>query len=250
MDDKNSEIVKLVQFPSMFGLPNLSPYCMKVEVFMRMAGIDYEIIDEVNPTKGPKGKLPYIIHKGQKIGDSSFILEYLSCEFNLDLDAHLSIQEKAVAHSFQRLFEESLVWVMAYSRMNDNWSLMKEVIFGSMPIFLKAFIPNIVRKSFLSKLDAQGIGRHSREEIYHYGLKDLRAIIDQLGAKPFFMGDKVSSLDATAYAFVASLLVDELKSPLDELSKSAENLRAYRDRMQQLYFPDLNLPAEAELALV
>jgi glutathione S-transferase len=250
MDNQNSEIVKLVQFPAMFGLPNASPYCMKVETFMRIAGIPYEIIEEVNPSKGPKGKLPYIIHKGKEIADSTFILEYLSAEFNVDLDSHLSIQEKAVAHSFQRLFEESLIWVMAYNRMTDNWHVIESAWFGFLPPVLKMFLPSMLKQQFKSKLMAQGIGRHSRNEIYHYGMKDLRAIVDQLGAKPFLMGDIVSLVDTTAYAFVSSLLINEFTSPIDELSKTAENLRAYRDRMQNLYFPELNYSRRDDLASV
>jgi glutathione S-transferase len=234
MDIQNSEIVKLVQFPAMFGLPNASPYCMKVETFMRIAGIPYETIEEVNPSKGPKGKLPYIIHKGKEIPDSSFILEYLSSEFNVDLDSHLSIQEKAVAHSFQRLFEESLIWVMAYNRMTDNWHVIESAWFGFLPPVLKIFFPSMLKQ----------------HEIYHYGMKDLRAIIDQLAAKPFLMGDRVSLVDTTAYAFVSSLLIDEFTSPLDELSKTAENLRAYRDRMQNLYFPELNYSHRDDFAVV
>ena len=250
MDNQNSEIVKLVQFPAIFGLPNASPYCMKVETFMRIAGIPYETIEEVNPSKGPKGKLPYIIHKGKEIPDSSFILEYLSSEFNIDLDSHLSIQEKAVSHSFQRLFEESLVWVMAYNRMTDNWPVIESAWFGFLPPVLKMFLPSMIKQQFKSKLQAQGMGRHSKNEIYHYGMKDLRAIVDQLGAKPFLMGDRVSLVDTTAYAFIASLLIEEFTSPLDELSKMAENLRAYRDRMQNLYFPELNYSHRDDFAVV
>jgi glutathione S-transferase len=112
------------------------------------------------------------------------------------------------------------------------------------------FLPSMLKQQFKSKLMAQGIGRHSRNEIYHYGMKDLRAIVDQLGAKPFLMGDRVSLVDTTAYAFVSSLLINEFTSPIDELSKTAENLRAYRDRMQNLYFPELNYSRRDDLASV
>lgn len=250
MTQEVSEIVKLVQFPSMFGVPNMSPYCMKVETFMRITGIPYEVVQEMNPGNSPKGKLPYIIHRGKKVPDSSFILEYLSNEFNVDLDSHLSVQEKAVSHAFQRLFEESLVWVMMYRGLNDSWDILSNAWFGSIPAFIRTMISASVKKRMQQKLIAQGLGVHNRDEVYHYGMKDLRAIIDQLGAKPFFMGDRVSQLDTTAYAFVSALLIEEIKSPLDELSKTAENLRAYKERMQSLYFPEFNLVDRAKFALV
>lgn len=241
MDNQSNNKVTLVQFPAMFGLPNVSPFCMKVETFLRMASIPYEVKEEVNTTKAPKKKFPYIIHNGKKIPDSSFVLDYLSEEYCIDFNSHLSIQDQAVSRAFQRLFEENLFWVLAYSRWfeDHNWKVIKEAFFSSLPPILKGFLPNQIKKDLEVKLKAQGIGRHSKEEIYDIGLKDLRAIIDQLGAKPFFMGDRVSQIDATAYAFISNILLPEFQSPLDELSKTAENLKNYCNRMQNLYFPEL-----------
>ena len=53
-------MIKLMQFPRMFGLPNPSPFCIKVEVLLKMAGLAYECEFVANPGKGPKGKLPAI----------------------------------------------------------------------------------------------------------------------------------------------------------------------------------------------
>ena len=241
MDNQEAKQITLVQFPTMFSVPNLSPFCMKVETFLRMANISYTVKEELNPANAPKKKFPYIIHNGQKIPDSSFILDHLSREFNLDFNAHLSIQELAVARAFQRLFEENFLWVLAYSRWfeDKNWKMVKEAFFSMLPPILKGVLPNQIKRDMENKMKIQGMGSHSREEIYQIGMQDLRAIIDQLGAKPFFMGDQVSLVDATAYAFIANVLLPEFESPLDGLAKSAENLKAYCERMQGLYFPEL-----------
>ena len=58
--------VKLYQFPSAWGLPNPSPFCMKLEVFLRLAEIPYEIVTWPDPRKAPKGKLPFIEHEGNR----------------------------------------------------------------------------------------------------------------------------------------------------------------------------------------
>ena len=34
MNNQNNNKVTLVQFPAMFGLPNVSSFCMKVETFL------------------------------------------------------------------------------------------------------------------------------------------------------------------------------------------------------------------------
>ena len=46
-------MIELHQFPRAFGLPNPSPPCMKVESYLRLAGLDYRIETLVNPAKAP-----------------------------------------------------------------------------------------------------------------------------------------------------------------------------------------------------
>ena len=51
-------MITLHQFARVWDIPNLSPFCSKVETYLRMAGIPYEVADAIPPT-APKGKLPY-----------------------------------------------------------------------------------------------------------------------------------------------------------------------------------------------
>ena len=70
-------MIKLYQFQPAFGLPNASPFCMKVENYLRMAVLPYEIAPNASHFKAPKGKLPYIEDGAKVVADSSFIIEYL-----------------------------------------------------------------------------------------------------------------------------------------------------------------------------
>ena len=70
-------MIKLYQYPPMFGLPNPSPFCMKLETWLRMTGLPFEIERIVDPRKGPKGKVPWVDDQGKKIADSAFIIEHL-----------------------------------------------------------------------------------------------------------------------------------------------------------------------------
>jgi glutathione S-transferase len=93
-----------------------------------------------------------------------------------------------------------------------------------------------VRKGVRKALYLQGIGRHSRDEIYEIGKADLSALSTWLGGKPYFMGDVASSLDAIAYAFLANILVPPFDSPLKSHAMSLGNLWPYCERMrEQLY---------------
>jgi hypothetical protein len=44
--------IKLFQFSRMLGIPNISPFCCKLETWLRIAGVSYEVVDTSDPRKG------------------------------------------------------------------------------------------------------------------------------------------------------------------------------------------------------
>ena len=97
---------------------------MKVETYLRMVGLPYEVINGVLPFKAPKKKLPYIEDGTQIIADSGFILKYFKQTYGDKLDENLSDHEKASAHALSRLFEENLYWsscIAGGSRSQFTW---------------------------------------------------------------------------------------------------------------------------------
>src|SRR5690348_4249172 len=76
MTDTARPAIKLFQFPRMFAIPNLSPFCCKLETWLRMARIPYEVTT-ADPRGAPKGKLPFIEEAGVRIADTSLIIEHL-----------------------------------------------------------------------------------------------------------------------------------------------------------------------------
>jgi glutathione S-transferase len=95
-------MIKLYQFNPAWGLPNPSPFCMKVETYLRMASLPYEAINNAVPFKAPKKKLPYIEDGTRLVADSGFILKYLKLNYGDILDENLSDHEKARAHALSR----------------------------------------------------------------------------------------------------------------------------------------------------
>lgn len=103
-------MITLYQFPPAYGLPNASPFCMKVETYLRMAGLPYRSEYGFHIPKAPKGKLPYIEDDGRVIADSGLILDYLKATHGNPLDGHLSPAERATALAFVRLLDEHFFW--------------------------------------------------------------------------------------------------------------------------------------------
>ncbi|HYB10921.1 MAG TPA: glutathione S-transferase family protein [Alphaproteobacteria bacterium] len=231
-------MIKLYQFPTAFGVPNPSPFCVKVEVLLKMAGLDYESIVSTNPGKGPKGKLPAIEDKGKMIGDSEFIRLHIERQYGIDFDKGLDGRERAVAHAFARLFEERTYWALVYSRWIDesNWPKVHSAFFGSMPPVLRTVLPAMFRKKVRGYLNGHGIGRHSQDEIYALGVSDIRSAADWLGEKHYFMGEAPTGVDATVYAFTENLISPPHETPMKAEALRHANVVAYTRRMRERYF--------------
>lgn len=231
-------MIKLYQFPPAFGLPNASPFCMKLETYLRMTGLPFEIARHANHMKAPKGKLPYIEDNGRKIGDSGFVIDYLKATYGDPLDGKLDARQRAESLAWRRLMEENLYWAAVYSRWFDpaGWPLTKQIFFGKLPAALRWTLPTLARRGIRRQLAGHGIGRHSGEEIYHIGKADITALADFLGDKPYFMGDEPASIDAVAYAFLANLIWVPVDSPLKRHAARFSNLEAYCQRMKARYF--------------
>ncbi|MEK7261627.1 MAG: glutathione S-transferase family protein [Pseudomonadota bacterium] len=231
-------MITLYQFPPAWGLPNASPFCMKVETYLRMCNLPYTTVNVLNPAKGPKGKLPYITDGSNIVADSGLILDYLKKIYGDALDARLGSIERAQALAWQRLLEEHLYWCAVYDRwaVNENWALTKPAFFGALPPAVRDLVAALARRGQLRALRGHGVGRHTSGEIYALGCADLTALSDFLADKPFFLGAEPTALDATAYAFLVNLLWVPIDSPLTRHVRSFENFIAYVKRMKQRYY--------------
>jgi glutathione S-transferase len=231
-------VIRLHQFAPAFGLPNASPFCMKLETYLRMAGLPFELVNDGNVLKAPKGKLPYIEDEGTAVADTSFIIDYLKGRYGDPLDAALSPMERAQATAFQRLIEENLYWAVVHTRWADDagWAKTRVAFFGALPVPLRWFVPALGRRSVLAEMRGQGMGRHAAEEIHAIGCRDVTAIADFLADKPFMLGAQPTSLDATAHAFLANILWAPFDSPIQRHAKARPTLEAYCRRMQARYY--------------
>ena len=234
-------MIKLYQFASGYGLPNFSPFCMKLETYLRMTELDYQIVNLTTGRQGPKGKLPFINDDGKIIADTEFIINYLNKHYSIDLDSRLTLEQKAISTAFQGMLDERFYWTVVYSRWIDpqGWPKIKHFFFDSMPPVVKQIAPKVARTLVKKQLHAQGTGRHSLEQIYQIGKECLDALSTYLGDKKYFHGDHVSLIDCCMFAYVATIIQSPFGSPLKEHSDRMENLKRYNQLMYENYFPEL-----------
>lgn len=231
-------MIRLHIFPAnLRGTPNPSPFCVKLETVLRLAGVPHEVHHATNPADGPKGKLPFIEIEGERVGDSALILELLKERLGIDLDRGLSDAERAQSHAIQRMLDERLYWVLVHSRWIEeaNWPVVRKCFFDGMPFPLSSIVPAMARRQVRAALHTQGTGRHSVEEIYALGASDLAALSALLGEREFFFGDKPTTADAACFAYLVSILGPDLDSPLKAAALGHDNLVRHTARLHERY---------------
>lgn len=231
-------MITLYKFHPAFALPDPSPFCVKVETFLRMVGAQYESVCLSDPSKGPKGKLPFIKDGDTTIPDSTFIFKYLLDRYQYPIDDHLSPQQHAMGVALSKMLEEHLYWVIVRDRWIDpvNWNKISKQFFGGMPPVIRSVVPLIARASVKRSLHGQGLGRHSVEELQRLAKDDIQTVSDILGSNEFILGDKSSSYDASVYAFISSILFCTLDTPSKQTVLGFDNLVRYCERIQKTYY--------------
>ncbi|TMQ06226.1 MAG: glutathione S-transferase family protein [Deltaproteobacteria bacterium] len=224
-----------------WNIPNLSPFCAKLECYLRVTEIPYKTAP-MQMGKAPKGKIPYVeLADGTRLGDSQHIIEHLeralAAEGKPALDADLSSHDRAIGHLTRRAFEEGYYFVTMYMRWrtDDGFAATRD----EFKKFIPGLIVPIVRRDIKKKLRSQGTGRHSVEEIAALGAADFDAAAELLGDKPFLLGDKPHVVDCTVYAFLEAALGFPVDSPLKQRAASHANLVAYRKRIRERWWKDL-----------
>ena len=233
-------MLKLYQPLRAFGLPNPSAFCVKLETYLRMANIPYEIAAGA-PADAPKGKIPWIDDDGHVLGDSTFIIAYLKQKHGDPLDARLTPHERALGHAIKKLVEESLYFVSSYSKWaeDEGFKIYAAQLFAGMPAEQLKYVPDAVRKRAVDKLHAQGIARHSNAEVYELGIQDVASFAELLGAGTYLFGDQPTSFDASAFGVIGNLKDGPFASPVRDAVRETKHIADYIDRIRHEYFPDI-----------
>ena len=109
----------LWQYPPGFGMPSLSPFCVKIESYLKLNHLDYAVRVTNNPKRGPFGKMPVLEVSGKTVADSRFIIDAINARTGGGLDVHLTKKESATGHALTRMIEEHLYFALMYIRWVD-----------------------------------------------------------------------------------------------------------------------------------
>ena len=241
--------VTLYKFGPTMGLPDPSPFCFKLETYLRMAGVEYVVASDKRK-KAPTGKRPFIVDEnGKVVADSGLIIAGLEAKNGNPVDGKLTLSERAESLAFQRMMEEHLYWALVYFRWIDpagvkNWTpFLKDVLAMPGPIvtLVKPFAQRLVR----NQLGGHGLGRHSPKTIQDLAIADIRALAHWLGQKEWGFGDQPTIFDASLSAHVGEIVSPPWDSPLAVETRKHRNLVSHFERMMTRYYPELREPQES-----
>eukprot|EP00117_Sycon_ciliatum_P031622 scpid97802/ scgid24694/ Failed axon connections homolog len=234
---KEKGVVFLFQFPPIPSSPNASPFCLKLETFLRMNEINYKIVS--TRRTGPKGKSPFIAYNGQVISDSDFVVDFLIKELQLKCDSGLDESQKAVGHVTCQMLEENTYWAIVHYRWVQNVRQLPDLFVNSPGTVMRLFLRYMIAPKVEKSCYAQGMGRHSVAEINQIAERDFRSLSTILGDKPYLLGETATSHDATVFGTTATVLYSgEGSAAHTLLTTELLNVRDYTQRIRDRWFAD------------
>ncbi|HMR29913.1 MAG TPA: glutathione S-transferase family protein [Geminicoccaceae bacterium] len=230
-------MITLHQFAPSFGLINVSPFCVKLESWLRLTGLAYRVQVVFDPSVSPKGKAPFIEDEdGRRIADSAFIIEHLRQSRGVDPDDWLTPAQRGIGRAIGTMLEDRLYFASLYNRWiaPGNWPTVRSRMLGSLP----DDVADAIREHQHARILGHGIGSHAPEEIGAIAAADIAALSDILGDQPFLFGDRPASADCTAFGFVHGLLCEAFDGADRRAIQGRPNLLSYERRMRERLFPE------------
>ena len=166
----------------------LSPFCDKIRRIMNFKNQTFEVenvtvlqtITGSIKKKNPAGKLPYIVHNGNVVSDSTDIAYYLEAQFPENPLIPSDPKDRALVHFFEDWADESLYFFEVKLRLtiphNARYWLADAAKHDA--AWVKSVMQWVGPLQFSQIVNAQGIGRKSLDAI----LDDLERHIVSLDA--------------------------------------------------------------------
>ncbi|KAH8817348.1 putative glutathione S-transferase [Xylogone sp. PMI_703] len=218
-------------------IPNLSPFPLKLEAYLRFFGINYTTILEPNLDAAPRHKIPFITVDGVTISDSDLIINFLKTKFS-NPDSILTPKQITVGHLVQRTLEDHFYWIILYYEFFDD---------AGSTFFFKATrggqsaVTEAIRDDYVARVYNQGTGRYTPQEIIEKAKNDLLAVSQILGDSEFVLGtEKPTSFDAVVFGMLSAIFqARDLHPEITDVARSISNLSLYMKRLLAEYFTEL-----------
>ena len=203
-------MISLYQMPKLNDYAySMSPFCLKLELYLKHMNIAYENHFNLELNKSPTGKMPFIETQGKKFADSDLIISMLEKQSGVSIDDGLTVEQKAQSWAFIRMCEDSGYWASIYGRWldGDNVSKWRKDLSNSigMPSYMVTLLFPAMKRTVSKQIKGQGLSLLSKNEIYQKAEKDIMAFSNFIGDRKYFFNDKISMVDIVAFSFLVMI---------------------------------------------
>ena len=136
------------------------------------------------------------------------------------------------------MLEERTYFVGVYGRWVEGFhNVFKYII--PIPWPMQVLISPLIKRRIHGTLHGQGIGRHTPAEIHAFARKDLEAVATILGTKPYLLGDRITTYDASVFGILGNFYHCPFNPPEKTLLHTEfPTLQAYILRVKAAVYPD------------
>lgn len=239
------DVVYLHVFPRLVSdnLHNSAP-CLKVESFLRMYKVPYEVLYGMNNADSPTERLPFIELNGVAVAESAFIIEHVAAHFKLDIKP-ASSEAAGKTTMLRRLTEDSLRLHYYRHLMVDNWRKLVPTYakLTGLPVCVMSLIyTKTMRPRLIATLNLHGQGDLTDAQYHAEFLADVKAIESQLTTQKFAVSDeKPTVADCSVFAWLQNVVWcarQGIACPAVDYAAHSSVINAYLGRMEGLLYPD------------
>lgn len=229
--------MKVHIFAGDWDVPSESPFCLKLLTWLKMADIPFDTVVITGPPKSKSGKAPYIERDdGSILEDSTSIINALTKEHGVALDAERTAQQRATMVLVQRTVETHLYFAVLLHRWRDHWPELRAAYFeGNIPAPVLWFVGPMLRRGALKQADGQGMGKMAWDQAVGEALADLEALAAVLGEQDYFLGTP-GLTDAIVYGSLENIRSEPIAGPMKDALMTHANLVRWLDRMRARYW--------------
>ena len=245
-------MIKMYGYLPAWGCSDMSPYVSYTDLYLRLAGLPFtvEMLHHGDLTQAPKGKLPFIVDNGGTVVSDTVLIElYLKQKYGDRLDVTLTKEQKAVSTLVNRMLGECWYWYIVQTRYrrDEDFKIYDPLwvkFLSWLPVEERGEPVRVFRERLLSQFWYHGAGRNSEAEVERLAYTAIDVVSDFIGDKPYFHGDRPTSIDAVVYSNLVHLMFTPFPGPIVDYAISKSNLRAYTDRLFNQHYPHLTKDRE------
>jgi len=242
---KNIKVI-LHQCPRGYNTPCISPFSLKLETFLRVANIPYEVKYTAQPHLKNS---PWLTVGDHDIVDAHECITFLSNTFEIDLERTAKPSRLTASRLVGIQLDNHIYWGIALWRwVYDKGASLKDIQpLSPQALSVIASVSESVRKAAWY----HGLGRLPYEKVLEIITTDLADLSAALGRHSFFLGERPGEIDCNAFAMLSQMNWNMPGSPFEAELKKYENLVNFVFRVRDTFWPDwaelLHKPGEHKI---